>query len=100
MAPCAVCQAPPVNEYVFTNAGRDDCPTGFRLEYSGYLMAAAYNSYVTDYMCMDQGAVTLGSANAQIGANIYLTEPEGGSYVIPGWFRPILRAVPQFLFVF
>jgi hypothetical protein len=83
-APCAVCQAPPTAEFVFTNVGRFDCPGGFKTEYNGYLMASAYNAYATDYTCIDQAAQTLGAANSLVGANLYLTEVEGGAHIIPG----------------
>ena len=84
--PCAVCQTAPTVEYVFTNVGRYDCPDGFKTEYNGYLMASAYNAYATDYTCIDQTAQTLGAANALVGANLYLTEAEGGAYILPGLF--------------
>jgi hypothetical protein len=47
-------------------------------------MASAYNAYATDYTCIDQTAQTLGSSNSLVGANLYLSEAEGGAYIIPG----------------
>ena len=52
-AVCALCQAPD-RQWSLMVPGRNDCPSGFVVDYSGHLMAETYNAAgPTQHVCVD-----------------------------------------------
>jgi hypothetical protein len=50
--PCAVCQVPRTS--VIMIPGQDNCPSNFRLEYAGYLMAGLHtHAAASEFVCVD-----------------------------------------------
>ena len=50
--PCAVCLVPLSNTIMVP--GTDLCPSGWTLQYWGFLVAAKTHLYPSDYMCLAQ----------------------------------------------
>ena len=75
--PCTVCFTPLINSLIQVS-GRSDCPTDWKLEYSGYLFAAHYTHYKTNWVCVDGEPETL-TYHAGSGDWWYPTEIECGS---------------------
>ena len=50
--PCVACYV--TDRQAFMAAGQTDCPSGWRLEYAGYLFAAYYNHQKSDWTCVDK----------------------------------------------
>jgi hypothetical protein len=65
---------------------RNVCPSGWNLEYKGYLMSAYYgnNNGRTQFICVDGNAEgTTGSQSSQDGAVLYFVESICGSLPCP-----------------
>lgn len=75
--PCAVCFTPLVYSTIEV-AGRSDCPRDWKLEYSGYLFAAHYSHYKSNWVCVDREPERL-SYHSGSGGWWYPTEIECGS---------------------
>ena len=83
-APCVVCHAESRSSHVMIPA-RNVCPSGWTLEYKGYLMSAHYLSKGrTHFICVDENAqATTGSHTDQNGALLYFVESHCGSLPCP-----------------
>ncbi|WP_395239275.1 hypothetical protein, partial [Salmonella sp. s54412] len=79
-APCAVCHTESRGSHVMIPA-RNICPSGWTLEYKGYLMAAKYtHKGRTQYICVDDNpTATLGTHANLNGALLYFVEGRCGS---------------------
>ena len=79
-APCAVCHAESRGSHVMIPA-RNVCPTGWTLEYKGYLMAEHHgHKGRTQYICVDgEPSSTLGTHANLNGALLYFIEGVCGS---------------------
>ena len=76
--PCALCQRDNA-KIVFMQPGRDICPSGTTLEYPGYLMASHYTHTKSEFVCVDQQPLAIGSNLDSNGGLLYPTEAECGS---------------------
>jgi hypothetical protein len=84
-APCAVCYTKSRGSHLMIPA-RNVCPSGWNLEYKGYLMSAYYgnNNGRTQFICVDGNAEgTTGSQSSQDGAVLYFVESICGSLPCP-----------------
>jgi hypothetical protein len=54
--PCVACYV--TDRQVFMSAGQTDCPSGWSLEYAGYLFAAYYKHRKSDWTCVDKDPET------------------------------------------
>ena len=83
-APCAVCHTESRGSHVMIPA-RNVCPSGWTMEYKGYLMSAQQgHSGRTQFVCVDGNAEgTTGSQNSQNGALLYFVESSCGSLPCP-----------------
>ena len=50
--PCVSCYVS--DQQLFMAAGKSDCPSGWRLEYAGYVFAAYYGHQKSDWTCIDK----------------------------------------------
>ena len=75
--PCAVCFTSSVYSITMVS-GRGDCPRDWKIEYSGYLFAAHYSHYKSNWVCIDGKPDTL-SYHSGSGGWWYPTEIECGS---------------------
>ena len=57
--------------------GRDDCPVGWELQYSGYIFGSYFSHRKTNFICIDNAAQTLQRATSS--CYIYPAEIECGS---------------------
>ena len=72
--PCAVCYVSS-RSAVYAVPARDDCPSGWTLEYKGYLMAERFNHHRITYECVDKDPESIpGSAANTDGALFYHVE--------------------------
>ena len=88
-APCVVCLAPSRSAQLMVPAKRT-CPSGWTLEYRGYLVTDHPNHNVKDFVCLDEEPEALpGSQANQNGALFYTVEAICGSLPCPpyvnGW---------------
>ncbi|XP_028395407.1 short-chain collagen C4-like [Dendronephthya gigantea] len=83
-APCAVCHTESRDSHVMIPA-RNVCPSGWTLEYKGYLMSEHYNHKGrTQFLCVDENAeATTGSHVDYNGALLYFVESQCGSLPCP-----------------
>ena len=83
-APCAVCHAESRGSHVMIPA-RNVCPSGWTLEYKGYLMSGHYgHNGRTEFICVDGNAEpTTGSHVNKNGALLYFVEGNCGSLPCP-----------------
>ena len=83
-APCAVCNTESRGSHVMI-PGRNICPSGWTLEYKGYLMSAhRYQKGRTQFICVDASAEgTTGSHSEDNGAFLYFVESHCGSLPCP-----------------
>ena len=83
-APCAVCHAASRGSHVMIPA-RNVCPSGWTLEYKGYLMSAHHgHNGRTQFICVDGNAeATTGSHADKNGALLYFVESSCGSLPCP-----------------
>ncbi|CAB4037067.1 Hypothetical predicted protein [Paramuricea clavata] len=83
-APCAVCYTESRSSHLMIPA-RNVCPSGWTLEYKGYLMSAYYgHTGRTQFTCVDGNAEgTTGSQSGQDGALLYFVESQCGSLPCP-----------------
>ena len=73
-APCAVCYVR-TRSVVYVVPARDDCPSGWTLEYKGYLMAEHQGHHRTTFECVDKDPESIpGSAADTNGALFYHVE--------------------------
>ena len=81
---CAVCHAESRGSHVMIPA-RNICPSGWTLEYKGYLMSARLvHKGRTQFVCVDGTAeATAGSQRDQDGALLYFVESHCGSLPCP-----------------
>lgn len=80
MPPCAVCHAESRGSHVMIPA-RNVCPSGWTMEYRGYLMVAHYNHRGrTQFICVDGNpSASLGTHVNHNGALLYFVESHCGS---------------------
>ena len=83
-APCAVCHVESRGSQVMIPT-RNICPSGWTLEYKGYLMSASHNHKGrTQFICVDGNAeATTGSRVDKNGALLYFVEGVCGSLPCP-----------------
>ena len=84
-APCAVCHAESRASHLMI-PGRNICPSGWTLEYKGYLMSGYHknNNGRTQFICVDGNAEgTTGSYSSQNGALLHFVESYCGSLPCP-----------------
>ena len=83
-APCAVCHTELRGSHVMIPS-RNICPSGWTLEYKGYLMSAHLgHKGRTQFICVDGDAEsTTGSHNNHNGALLYFAESHCGSLPCP-----------------
>ena len=83
-APCAVCHTESRGSHLMI-PGRNICPSGWTLEYKGYLMSAFYSHKGrTQFICVDANAEgTTGSHSSNDGALLYFVESQCGSLPCP-----------------
>ena len=83
-APCAVCHTESRGSHVMI-PGRNVCPSGWTLEYKGYIMSAHQSHRgKTQFICVDGDAEsTTGSNSNQNGALLYFAESQCGSLPCP-----------------
>ena len=82
-APCSVCHTELRGSHVMI-PDRNTCPSGWGLEYKGYLMSAhhAHNGR-TQLICVDRDAEgTTGSHSSHYGALLYFAESHCGSLAL------------------
>ncbi|XP_046861840.1 short-chain collagen C4-like [Xenia sp. Carnegie-2017] len=86
-APCAVCHAKSRGSHMMIPA-RNICPSGWTLEYKGYLMAERHNHKRSEYICVDgKPEAILGSHANRDGALLYLVEGHCGSLPCPPYIH-------------
>ena len=83
-APCAVCHTESRGSQ-FMIPGRNICPSGWTLEYKGYLMSGSYaHQGRTQFICVDANPEgTTGSHNNENGALLYFVDSDCGSLPCP-----------------
>ena len=76
-APCALCQVNGRTNKIMIPS-RYECPSGWRREYYGYLMAGHYNTQAaTQFTCVDKSVEQIrGSATHSIGYYFYTVEAQ------------------------
>ena len=85
-APCAVCLAQ--KSSVFMYPGSMDCPDGWDVLYSGYLMSEYYQHTTADTVCVDENAEYIEDTGANDNGNLwYPTEGECGSLPCPPYVQ-------------
>ena len=91
-APCAVCHVPRSTKIMIP--AKVSCPDSFTLEYSGYMMSAAYtNKNSKDYACVDQNADTMLSSNEDTkGALLYFVSANKDNSFLP--CPPYVHGIP------
>ncbi len=78
-APCAVCEADSRSMKLMIPA-RNVCPSGWTMEYNGYLMAENASHKRTEYVCVDANPTALlRGTRGQHGALLYFVEGRCGS---------------------
>ncbi|KAI8513823.1 hypothetical protein Bbelb_081470 [Branchiostoma belcheri] len=53
--PCAVCRVPS-RSTTYTVPARNACPSGWNIEYTGYMMTSQYGQKRSQFICMDENA--------------------------------------------
>ena len=83
-APCAVCHTESRGSHMMIPA-RNVCPSGWTMEYKGYLMSAHYNDEGrTQFTCVDGNAEAIhGSQVRTNGALLYFVQGHCGSLPCP-----------------
>ena len=81
--PCSMCQRPNTRPYGLVVPGSTQCPLGYALDYSGFLMSPAASGQRGQYSCFAEGSVTTGSRSSS-GALLY--EVQGMSPLPPNYF--------------
>ncbi|XP_065841831.1 short-chain collagen C4-like [Oscarella lobularis] len=72
--PCVVCLVRGKTALLMIPA-RNVCPSGWRREYYGYLMASSNGGHSNDYACVDRNAEAVpGTRNAETGAQMYFVD--------------------------
>ncbi|XP_078699027.1 uncharacterized protein LOC144926280 [Branchiostoma floridae x Branchiostoma belcheri] len=85
--PCAVCHVASRGSKLMIPA-RLSCPSGWTREYKGYLMAARYTHYRTEFVCMDGEPETRPGGHVnQSGALFYPVEGNCGSLPCPNYVQ-------------
>ena len=74
---CVVCEVPRSSQVMIP--GRTSCPTGYTLEYNGYIMANYYQRQRSIFVCVDAAPELAGSSANNDGTLWYPTEIECGS---------------------
>jgi hypothetical protein len=64
VVPCVVCQNAPTQSYSFVVAGQPECPAGFTLDYNGYFMSHAYTQSISEHVCVDSAAQSIGTSTS------------------------------------
>lgn len=77
-APCAVCYLPTRSTSLMMPA-RTECPAGWTMEYSGYIVADHHLNHRTSYICLDGAPETKTGASNQNQGVIYPVEVMCGS---------------------
>jgi hypothetical protein len=80
-------KAPTGNEHSFVQAGRQDCPAGFNLDYSGMLLTSHTSHYAMDYICVDGKPEAYGSNLADTAAYLYFTETQSSFANYPNYYE-------------
>ena len=87
-APCAVCHTATRGSHMMIPA-RNVCPSGWTMEYKGYLMSEHHgHKGRTQYICVDGNAeTTIGSHVNRNGALLYFVEGSCGSLPCPPYVQ-------------
>ena len=64
VVPCVVCQNAPTQRYSFVVAGQPECPAGFTLDYNGYFMSHAHTQSISEHVCVDSVAQSIGTSTS------------------------------------
>ena len=81
--PCAVCYAS-TRSAVYVVPARDDCPSGWTLEYKGYLMSEYYHYSRNTFECVDKDPESIpGSTSNVDGALFFHVEADCGGIPCP-----------------
>ena len=84
--PCAVCYVS-TRSVVYVVPAMDDCPSGWTLEYSGYLMAQHYTQQRITFECLDKDPESIpGSAANTDGALFYHVEATCNGLPCPPYY--------------
>lgn len=77
--PCSVCRIP--RSSTFMLPARNECYTGWKLEYNGYLASSHYTHQRSEYICVDDDTemTDLSKGGNENGALIYSVEGRCGS---------------------
>ena len=82
-APCAVCHTESRGSQLMI-PGRNICPSGWTLEYKGYIMSENQGHRRAQYICVDENPEsTTGSHTNRDGALLYFVESHCGSLPCP-----------------
>ena len=82
-APCAVCLTQSRSGHVMIPA-RNVCPSGWTMEYKGYLMSEHYKHRRTEFICVDGDAEGVPETQSNLnGALLYFVESHCGSLPCP-----------------
>jgi hypothetical protein len=86
-AVCSLCKAPG-RQWQLTVAGRNDCPVGFTVDYSGWLMSEkSTGSYRTKHVCVDEQPQGIDGTERHVtSASLWPTETGDG---IPGYVKDL-----------
>jgi len=76
-ARCVVCET--AKSQALMVPGTQVCPSGWTLQYSGYIMANEYQQSASEFLCMDASPDFAGSPTSLNGTLFYPTEAECGS---------------------
>ena len=76
-ANCVVCEVPRALKLMIP--GQTGCPTGWTVEYAGYLMSSHIQQTRQDYVCVDAAPEAAGSSTNSDGHLLYPTEAECGA---------------------
>ena len=76
-AECVVCEVPRATQLMIP--GRTSCPSGWTLEYNGYLMSHHFTDNASDWLCIDATPEQRGTADVFGGHLLYPTEVECGA---------------------
>eukprot|EP00049_Salpingoeca_infusionum_P023736 m.13631 g.13631 ORF g.13631 m.13631 type:complete len:4451 (+) comp5977_c0_seq1:73-13425(+) len=82
---CAVCQRKSTTAKTLMVAGTYQCPSGFKLDYDGYLFAPHTSHQRGEHVCIDREANNYGSFGGEDGHRLYPVETAGGSSAVPGY---------------
>lgn len=84
---CAVCGTSTSSNQTVTISGRTSCPSGFTMNYNGYLAGSYYTHYRAETFCLDASPVRVGTSSNENGALVYLSETWSGTHVFSSNYK-------------